>query len=130
MQRTEDWMREAEAELQAARDLLAHGHWSWCCFTCQQAAEKALKAVGEYFRQHLVGHNLNLMLWEMQPFTAIPEDVRQACARLNRYYIPTRYPNAFDRGAPVDQFFEQDAKEAVQDAELVLEFARRVIATP
>ena len=129
MQRTEDWMREAEAELQAARDLLAHGHWSWCCFTCQQSAEKALKAVGEYFRQHLVGHNLNLMLWELQPFITIPESVRQACARLNRHYIPTHHLNAFDRGAPVDQFFEQDAKEAVQDAELVLEFARSVIGT-
>ncbi len=129
MQRIEDWMREAEAELQAARDLLAHGHWSWCCFTCQQSAEKALKAIGEHFRQSLVGHNLNLLLRDLQAFIAIPENVRQACARLNRYYIPTRYPNAFDRGAPVDQFFERDAKEAVQDAELVLEFARSVIGT-
>ncbi|MCS7192932.1 MAG: HEPN domain-containing protein [Armatimonadetes bacterium] len=130
MQRTEDWMREAEAELQAARDLMAHSHWSWCCFTCQQSAEKALKAIGEHFRQNLVGHNLNLLLRDLQGFVAIPEDVRQACARLNRYYIPTRYPNAFDRGAPVDQFFEGDAREALQDAELVLEFARRVITAP
>lgn len=130
MQRTEDWMREAEAELQAARDLLTHGHWSWCCFTCQQAAEKALKAVGEHFRQHPHGNNLNLLLRALQPYIAAPEEIQQACARLNRYYIPTRYPNAFDRGAPVDQFFEQDAKEAVRDAELVIEFARRVIGTP
>lgn len=130
MQRTEDWMREAEAELQAARDLMSLGHWSWCCFTCQQSAEKALKAIGEYFRQNLAGHNLNLLLHDLEIFVAIPENVRQACARLNRYYIPTRYPNAFDRGAPVDQFFEQDAREAVQDAELVLEFARSVISAP
>ncbi len=129
MQRTKDWLRQAEAELQAAKDLLAHGHWFWCCFTCQQAAEKAIKAVGEHFRQHLIEHELILLLDELQAFTAIPENVHQACARLNRHYIPTRYPNAFDRGAPVDKFFEQDAREAVQDAEMVLEFARSVIAT-
>lgn len=130
MQRTEDWMREAEAELQAARDLLAYGHWSWCCFTCQQAAGKALKALGEHLRQHSRGHNLNLLLHSLQPYITAPEEVHRACARLNRYYIPTRYPNAFDRGAPVDQFFESDAKEAVKDAELVIEFARRVIGAP
>ncbi len=130
MQRTKDWMRQAEAELQAAKDLPTHGHWFWCCFTCQQAVEKAIKAIGEHFRQHLIGHDLISLLDELQMFTAIPENVHRACAQLNRHYIPTRYPNAFDRGAPVDKFFEQDAREAVQDAELVLEFARNVIATP
>jgi len=130
LQRTEDWLREAEAELQVARDLLEHGHWSWCCFTCQQAAEKALKALGEHFRQDLFGHNLNLLLQGLQTFVSIPDEVRQACARLNRYYIPTRYPNAFDRGAPVDQFFEHDAREAVCDAELVVQFARNIVGSP
>lgn len=130
MQRTKDWMRQAEAELQAAKDLLPHGHWFWCCFTCQQSAERAIKAIGEHFRQHLIGHDLISLLDELQVFTAMPENVHRASARLNRHYIPTRYPNAFDRGAPVDKFFEQDAREAVQDAELVLEFARSVIATP
>lgn len=130
MQRIKDWMRQAEAELRAAKDLLTHGHWFWCCFTCQQAAERAIKAIGEHFHQHLIGHDLISLLDELQVFTAIPENVHQASARLNRHYIPTRYPNAFDRGAPVDKFFEQDDREAVQDAELVLEFARSFIATP
>lgn len=130
MQRTQDWLREAEAELQAARDLLAHGHWSWCCFTCQQAAEKALEALGEHFRHPLVGHNLNVLLQALRSHIVIPDEVPQACARLNRHYIPTRYPNAFDQGAPVDQFFEPDAQEAIHDAELVLRFARSVVGAP
>lgn len=130
MQRVQDWFREAEAELQAARDLYLHGDWSWCCFTCQQAAEKALKAVGEHFRHYLVGHNLNLLVQALENYLAVPEEVRRACIRLNRYYIPTRYPDAFDQGAPVDQFFEGDAQEALRDAEIVIDFARDVIATP
>ena len=50
MQRSQDWLNEARAELRAGHALLTGQHWSWCCFTCQQAAEKALKAVCEHFR--------------------------------------------------------------------------------
>jgi hypothetical protein len=45
-------------------------------------AEKALKALGEHFRQDLFGHNLNLLLQGLQTFVSIPDEVRQACARL------------------------------------------------
>ena len=89
-----------------------------------------MKALGERFRQNLFGCNLNLLLQRLQVFVQIPDKVRQACARLNRYYIPTRYPNAFDRGAPVDQFFEHDAREAVRDAELVVQFAQNIVGSP
>ena len=45
MNRKFDWLKEAEGELKAARDLLATGNHSWACFTAQQVGEKALKAV-------------------------------------------------------------------------------------
>jgi len=98
MGRVQDWLREAEAEFEAAQDLFSYRHWSWCCFTCQQAAEKALKALAEYFREPQFGHNLNLLIQALGAYTSIPEPVREAASRLNRYYIPTRYPNSFDRG--------------------------------
>lgn len=129
VQRTEE-MREAKAELMTARDLRACGLWSRRCFNCRQAAGKALKAVGGYFRQNSVGQNLGLLIRDLRAFVATPESFHQACIRLNRYHIPALYPTAFDRGAPVDQFFEQGAREAVQDADLVLELARSVIAAP
>ncbi|MBS7656216.1 HEPN domain-containing protein [Candidatus Bathyarchaeota archaeon] len=119
-----DWLREAEAEFEAAKTLFAYKHWSWCCFTCQQAAEKALKALSEYFHEPQLGHNLNLLIQALEARILIPERIRQAASRLNRYYIPTRYPNAFDRGAPADQFFEADAHEALEDAKKVMEFVR------
>ena len=109
MQRTEDWWNEARTELRAAHTLCAGGHWSWCCFTCQQAAEKALKTVCDHFRTPQFGHNLNMLVQAVQAHTNIHDSVRMACARLNRYYILTRYPDAFDRGAPADQFFAADA---------------------
>lgn len=129
MQRTWDWLREARAELDAARDLYRNGHWSWCCFTCQQAAEKALMAICEHFRNPQFGHNLNLLLQAVESHQTAPDPVRHACARLNRYDIPTRYPNAFDRGAPADQFFEVDARQALEDAEEVVRFAEGIIGS-
>ena len=130
MQRARDWLKEAQAELHAGRDLLSGGHWAWCCFTCQQAAEKALKAICEHFRNPQFGHNLNLLLQGVDPHTAVSDSVRMACARLNRHYIPTRYPNAFDRGAAAEQFFEPDARQALQDTEEVYRFAESVIGSP
>jgi len=105
-------------------------HRAWCCFTSQQAAEKALKALGEHFRHPLFGHNLNVLLNALATYIEIPPGVREACARLNRFYIPTRYPNAFDQGAPVDQFFESDARQALQDAEEVIRFVEAAMGAP
>lgn len=130
VQRAKDWLKEAQAELRAGYDLLRGQHWSWCCFTCQQAAEKALKAVCEHFRTPQFGHNLNLLVQAIAAHTAVPEPLRMSCARLNRYYIPTRYPNAFDQGAPAEQFFEADARQALTDAEEVIRFAEDLIGSP
>lgn len=130
MQRDQDWIREARAELAAARDLLQGGHWSWCCFTSQQAAEKALKAVCERLRRPHHGHNLNMLRTDIEGRIVVSDDVRMACARLTRLYTSTRYPDAFDRGAPVEQFYEADAHQAVQDAEEVMTFAEGLIGPP
>jgi len=60
---------------------------------------------------------------------SIAKWLRSACARLNRHYIPTRYPNAFDRGAPAEQFFEDDARQALEDAAEVIRFAGGIIGS-
>ena len=124
-QRTRDWLEQARADLRAARDLLKAGHHAWCCFACQQAAEKALKAVLEHLRTPRPGHNLLELLAHISGQLQVPESVRRACVVLNRYYISTRYPNAFPSGAPVQMFDEQDAREALSHAQEVLAFAER-----
>jgi HEPN domain-containing protein len=75
MIRSGDWLNEAKAELGAGRTLHANEHWSWCCVICQQAAEKALKAIYEPFWTPQIGHNMNLLLQADQFFEA---DANQA----------------------------------------------------
>lgn len=51
-----------------------------------------------------------------------PEDLQEAGLRLDRLYIPTRYANSFDSGAPADYFGEKDAREAIGDAAAIVDF--------
>jgi len=45
-----------------------------------------------------------------------PINIEQACIALDKYYIPTRYPDAWVEGIPEDYFSEQDAIDAVEKA--------------
>lgn len=125
MQRHADWLRQAEAELRAARTLLAGGDWGWCCFTCQQVGEKALKALAEWRRLPRSGHDLTTLATALD----VAPELLAACQRLDRYYIPTRYPDAFARGAPADHFARDDAEKAIGDAEAILESARDALGS-
>ena len=50
-----------------------------------------------------------------------------AAMRLDRLYIPTRYPNGLPGGIPADAFSAQDASEAISQAETILAAARTSI---
>jgi len=126
VRRTVDWIEEAKGEFKAAEDLLKTSNYAWCCFTCHQAAEKALKAILEHLGSPTAGHNLIALVNEISKIVQVPREAEAACRVLNRYYIPTRYPNAFPSGAPVHMFFEDDASEALEHAEKVMNLARTV----
>ena len=126
MRRTVDWMEQAKGEFKAAEDLYATRNYAWCCFTCHQAAEKALKAVLENFGSPTVDYNLMALILEVSKFIQVSKEIEDACRILNRYYIPTRYPNAFPSGAPIHMFNEDDAKEALCHARKVIDFAKKI----
>jgi HEPN domain-containing protein len=125
--RAGDWLRQAEDDLGAARDLRVARRYSAACFMAQQSAEKALKALLEHHRLVVAGHNLNDLLARVPPPVAASQAITDACRRLNRLYIPTRYPDAHPSGAPADQFADPDAAAAITDAEEVLNFVRPLV---
>jgi HEPN domain-containing protein len=124
-ERSRDWFRQALHDLDHARNAAGTGYHDWACFAAQQAAEKALKALAGQLGGEAWGHSLLAMVSELA--TADPEilSLREAAVRLDRYYIPTRYPNGFDQGAPLDYFLESDSREAIDHAEQVIGFVRR-----
>jgi HEPN domain-containing protein len=126
LRRVRDWIVQALADLKAAQDLLNSSNYAWACFASHQAAEKALKAILEHFGTPSTGHNLLELLAEVSAHVEVSEDLRDDCKTLNRYYIPTRYPNAFSSGAPAEMYDEKDAREAYSRAEGVVRFAQRI----
>ena len=45
MNRYKDWLDQAERDLRRAHLDVKYEFWEWACFTSQQAAEKAVKAL-------------------------------------------------------------------------------------
>lgn len=125
--RFRDWHRQAEADLRHARHALEDGDFDWGCFAAQQAAEKAIKAVFLKHGMDAWGHTTTTLLGQLGTVADVPDELINAAKRLDKHYIPTRYPNGFESGAPVDFYTREETERAIQDAETVLEFCANQI---
>jgi HEPN domain-containing protein len=50
--------------------------------------------------------------------------IESNASSLDKYYIPTRHPNALPGGIPSQAFDEEDAKRAVSLAEKIINFIK------
>jgi len=124
MRRYKDWLRQAKRKLDSAKWNLKGKFYEDACFSSQQAAELAAKALLEKKGMAEIGHSIFFLLSKVQD---IPKDLLGKAKVLDRYYIPTRYPNGFDRGAPMDYFEEKTAKEAIKFAKNIIEYIAKEI---
>ncbi len=123
------WLRQAEVELEAA-SLLAERLPALACFHCQQAAEKALKAILYAVGvRPVLGHSVGMLGEAVRQRTSAFEALVDEAAKLDRYYIATRYPNGLPEGGdPSTAFDEGDARSAIEVAEQVIAHARSFLA--
>jgi len=128
LERSESLLKDADDFLGAARDLLATGRWAKVCFNCQQAAELALKAALNALGLEIRGHDLSLLLGELASYEPDLKPFSDTARRLDQYYIPTRYANAFYSGSAMEHYTQAQANEAVEQAQSILEACRRVVA--
>jgi len=124
-ERSQDWLRQAEADLRHARHALEDGHHEWSAFAAHQASGKAIKAVFQKRNLDAWGHVLSVLLSNLPD--ASGRLIEQA-KELDKHYIPTRYPNGFERGAPTDFYTRPEAERAITLAEGILEFCRHQVA--
>ena len=108
-----------------AREGAAH---DWACFAAQQAAEKALKAVLMSRGADAWGHTVTALLGVVTGDAA--EELVVCAKTLDKHYIPTRYPNGLDAGAPADFYTRKDSDDAIACAERLIGFARRQVEQP
>jgi len=120
-------LRQAEADLRAAGDACESAHFEWAAFASHQAAEKAIKALYQHLHLEAWGHAL-VKLFEYLPDESRPgSELMDRARELDKHYIPTRYPNGFERGAPVDYYTRREADRAIENAEAIVEFCKNIL---
>lgn len=126
-ERSQDWLRQAEADLRHAQNSKRVGDYDWAAFASHQAAEKAIKALFQKRHADAWGHTLSILLGNLPEGDQPDPSVIERAKELDKHYIPTRYPNGFERGAPVDFYTDREADQAITNAEAIVEFCRRQI---
>ena len=129
MNRYKDWFEQGERDFERAKLDLMYSYYEWACFTSQQAAEKVVKALGMKLGVDLWGHSILNMLNSLQKIKnlEIPEDILECAIVLDKFYIPTRYPNGFPMGKPADYYIKKNAEEAIDAADNIIRFCKSIL---
>lgn len=119
------WFASSDNDFVIARDYRVRIP-SAACFHAQQGAEKALKALlvmlcGDAPRTHVA----SVLVGELEKSTIVPDEIGLAAKSLDKYYAPTRYPDALGGGNPDSAFVARDADLALEAADAVAAFCRR-----
>ncbi|MBU4312107.1 MAG: HEPN domain-containing protein [Candidatus Omnitrophica bacterium] len=123
--RFKDWMAQAKGDLEHARKSLEMQDYNWSCFASQQSAEKALKALYDFLGGDGWGHVIVKLLKALpRDKVSVKEGLLEKAVYLDKLYIPTRYPNGVDSGAPQDYYTAKEAKEAMRYAKDILSFVK------
>ena len=112
---SQKWLAFAQEDIQVARLALRNSLHNQVCFHAQQAAEKILKSLIIAAsvlppKTHKLADLLGLLP------SAVPADLRRRLLLLDRYYIPTRYPDAVPGSLETGMPDKADAEEALSTA--------------
>ena len=120
---SERWLRFAREDLRMAELALPDGIYNQVCFHAQQCAEKAIKGLLALRgtappRTHRIADLLSLL--EAHPFDLEVQ-------LLDRFYIPTRYPDALPGTLPEGLPGHLDAEQALDTARQALEIVATLV---
>ncbi len=111
------WLKTASEDLETSEILLRSGRFAHACFHAQQAGEKAVKAIWFMHAADTWGHSVRRLIEELEnvdmpAFDAL-RDLIEDGGRLDRFCIPTRYPNGLPDITPDQAYFQEDAEAAI-----------------
>jgi len=128
VERSADWMDQAGGDLEHARSDVERGFYDWACFSAQQAAEKATKAVFQKMGAEAWGHSVADLLEELSLSHPVSEALKDAALELDKVYIPARYPNAHPSGSPRRRYTRSEAQRMVAHAEQIIRFCEGLLS--
>ncbi|NOX61703.1 MAG: HEPN domain-containing protein [Chloroflexi bacterium] len=118
----ERWLQTAEEDLQAARVLYEHGLYASACFHAEQCGEKAVKALWYLDDLDPWGHSILKLLQQFPRQDELPQKEQwfQIGALLDKFYVPTRYPNGLPDLTPGQVYTREEAEQAIEAARTLL----------
>jgi len=119
------WIRIAEDDLDSARILEKNKKFTHACFHAQQAGGKAVKAVWYARDMDPWGHSIAKLREELetgdQERDSGLKPLYKKALVLDRFYIPTPYPNGLPDMTPDIAFTEEDDVLCIRNAEEIIE---------
>jgi HEPN domain-containing protein len=128
MERSRDWLDDAQGDLTHARSDLERGFYNWACFSAQQAAEKAVKAVFQRLGAEAWGHSVADLLNELKARRPVPDVLLDRALELDKAYIATRYPNAHVTGSARSRYTSSEAARLTGYAEEIVTFCADLLS--
>lgn len=128
MERSEDWIDEAEGDLEHARNDMSTGFYNWACFSAQQSAEKAAKAVFQKIGNEAWGHSVADLLQELSKIHPVPDELINGALELDKVYMLARYPDTHPSGSPRKRFIPEEAKRLIGHAEKIFQFCSDLLS--
>jgi len=122
MERSRDWMDQAEGDLEHAKSDMERGFYEWACFSAQQAAEKAVRAVFQGMGAEAWGHSVADLLSELSKKEESAQELMEGALELDKVYIPARYPNAHPSGSPRRRYTIEEAGRLIGHAQKIITF--------
>ncbi|MGQ9626912.1 MAG: HEPN domain-containing protein [Anaerolineae bacterium] len=116
-----NWLQFAHEDLRMAEIALQEGIYNQVCFHAQQCVEKALKGLLAY-QGHLPPRTHKLAdLIDMVGPDLLIGNLSDEMLLLDRFYIPTRYPDALPGMLPEGLPGQAEAQEALEVARKALD---------
>ena len=118
-----EWRRylsQASHTLASARRDVDDGDHAWACFKSQQAAEMAAKGLIRASGGLATGHSVVSLL--QAAVDRVPDQLAHCARELDKVYIPTRYPDAYDAGSPHEYFDHRDATAHIECAATIVAY--------
>jgi len=121
------WLEQAEHNLEVAKHNLKGGFYSDACYMAEQTAQVALKAfIIANKRRHVWEHSVQELARLCSQYDKDFAGLVETGKILDRYYIPTRYPDALASPAvPYKTYTERDAVEALGLTEKIVGLVKR-----
>ena len=125
------WLTTAQDDLDSAVILRKNGKFAHSCFHAQQAGEKAVKALWYFADADPWGHSIMKLIDDLENVDLKLHERLKSLSRLgmvlDRFYIPTRYPNGLPDITPDAAFTDEDADTCLKHAGKIIDTVHSIL---